>query len=101
MTEQAHSPAPFTLIEATADHGYLVLDALGDSIGALAWSTGDHPPEEQRANARLFMAAPDILAALKGLIAVRPSNWADDDDPDQAAAWAAADVAVALAEAAT
>lgn len=65
MSGPAHSPAPFRLIPAGEDHGHLVLDAFGDSLAALALRTGDHPPEEQLANARLFTAAPGLLTALK------------------------------------
>jgi len=43
-------------------------------------------------------AAPQLLSALRGLAAVRPADWADDDDSDQVAAWRAADEAIALAE---
>ncbi len=43
-------------------------------------------------------AAPQLLSALRGLQAVRPANWEDDEDPDQVAAWRAADAAVALAD---
>lgn len=42
-------------------------------------------------------AATQMLSALRGLQAVRPIDWADDGDPDLAAAWRAADAAVALA----
>lgn len=98
MSEPAHSPAPFRRLPPTADHGHIILDALGDSIGALAYQTGDHPPEEQLANAVLFTAAPALLAALKGLIAVRPVNWDDGEDQEQLDAWTAAHTAVRLAE---
>ena len=39
-------------------------------------------------------AAPALFAALARLIAIRPENWDDDDDPDQVAAWRAADEAI-------
>lgn len=65
MSAPAHSPAPFRHIAATGQHGHLILDAFGDSIGGLARETGDHPREEQLANARLFTASPGLLASLK------------------------------------
>lgn len=68
MAETAHSPAPFALVEATENHGYVIVDAMGDSIGALAFRTGDHPPEEQRANALLFAGAADLFEAARDLI---------------------------------
>lgn len=46
-------------------------------------------------------AALPMLSALRGLMTVRPSNWEDDEDPDQVAAWRAADAAIALAEGST
>lgn len=98
MAEIKHSPAPFRRVPATADHGHIILDAMGDSVGSLAYRTGDHPVEEQLANAVLFTAAPALLAALKGLIAVRPVNWDDGEDQEQLDAWTAAHAAVRLAE---
>lgn len=58
-----HSPAPFDLRDSP--QGYLIVDAFGDSVAALAYRTGDHPPAEQAANACLFKAAPLLLAAAK------------------------------------
>lgn len=98
MAETAHSPAPFRRVPADRSHGHIILDAMGDSIGVLAHSTGDHSPEEQLANARLLTASPSLLAALKLLNAVRPFNWDDGDDPKLKAAWEAADAAMAEAE---
>ncbi len=68
-----HSPAPFRLLSGKTSH--IIRDAFGDSIGVLALWTGDHPPEEQLANAQLFTAAPAMLAALKK-IAERDFNCA-------------------------
>jgi hypothetical protein len=71
VSEVAHSPSPFRLLTRPASPtlgdvgGYLVVDAMGDSIGALAARTGDHPPEEQLANAHLFKAAPLLLEAAR------------------------------------
>lgn len=99
MAETAHSPAPFQLTGGDAGVvGYIIYDAMGDSIGVLAYRTGDHPPEEQLANARLFTASPSLLAALKLLKQVRPDNWDDGDDPKLKAAWEAADAAMVEAE---
>lgn len=65
-TEPGHSPAPFALQRPLSDGGgYLIRDAFGDSLAALAFRTGDHPPEEQLANAMLLTAAPLLLAAAK------------------------------------
>lgn len=45
----------------------------------------------------LTRAAGPMRAALMLLSAVRPTNWEDDDDPAQLAAWRACDEALALA----
>lgn len=70
MSEQAaapaHSPAPFDM--RLTPNGFILIDAMGDSIGALAGRTGDHPPEEQLANAFLFMVSPELLAALRDIM---------------------------------
>lgn len=66
MAEQAHSPAPFRLESHPTCHR--VVDAFGDTCGVLASTTGDHPREEQLANAQLFVAAPRLLAELKALV---------------------------------
>jgi hypothetical protein len=53
---------------------------------------------QHEANARLIAAAPDLLAALRSLIAgARPCTWDDEDDPGQHAAWIACDQAIAKA----
>ncbi|PZO05437.1 MAG: hypothetical protein DCF29_08015 [Alphaproteobacteria bacterium] len=61
---------------------------------------GSAPPVDsgQDAPNPVLRTAHDLLAALKGLQAVRPSNWDDEEDGDCVAAWAAADAAVAQAE---
>jgi hypothetical protein len=65
-TEPLHSPAPFALqLPLNGIGGYLIRDALGDSLAALAFQTGDHPPEEQLANALLLTAAPQLLVAAR------------------------------------
>jgi hypothetical protein len=53
------------------------------TTGKLSWRSID----QQVADARLIAAAPDMLAALEAIFAVRPENWNDGDDLDQWAAW--------------
>lgn len=70
MSAVAFSPGPYRLVSRKPDGrldagGHLVLDALGDSIGGLAYRTGDHTPEEQLANAQLFTASLQLLEAAK------------------------------------
>jgi len=48
------------------------------------------------ANARVICAVPDMIAALKAVnLDARPSNWDDDDDPKQVAAWRKLDAVLA------
>lgn len=93
----AHSPAPFALI-SLPDGGHVILDAFRDSIAGMAPSRGDHTPEELLATARLFRASPDLLAALKRLMLVRPFNWDDGDDEALQLAWGCAEAAISRAE---
>lgn len=88
---EAHSPAPFRIVET--EHVYLIVDAMGDSIGALARRTGDHPPEEQLANARLFARAPQLLIAAANLLRHRPPSRSASESAS-AADWASLAMAV-------
>ncbi|KHA63415.1 hypothetical protein [Sphingomonas sp. Ant20] len=49
--------------------------------------TVSQTPADAEKWARLFVAAPKMLAALLAVLAVRPSNHDDMDDPEAAAAW--------------
>lgn len=42
-----------------------------------------------------------LLDALRGLVAIRPTNWADEDDLEQVAAWEFADHAISEVEGST
>lgn len=46
-------------------------------------------------NARAIVALPDLLRAAQAVQAIRPDNWDDGDDPEQAAAWRLLDAALA------
>lgn len=70
MSAAAFSPGPYRVASRRPEHerdpgGHLVLDVMGDSIGGLAYRTGDHPPEEQLANAQLFAASWQLFHAAK------------------------------------
>ena len=67
MSAPLHSPAPFFADETPLC--FIIRDAIGDSMGTLALHTGDHPIEEQRANAHLFAGSGELLAAAKGMLA--------------------------------
>lgn len=66
MIAQAHSPAPFSARHSPS--GWLIVDSMGDSIAGLALRTGDHPAEEQEANAKLFVSSPLIADVLRRLL---------------------------------
>lgn len=72
-----HTPGPWLLIDATDDEIAITTDArMADDIVPIVevqigW---DEPLEsEQRANARLIAAAPDLLEACQGLLDALPS----------------------------
>lgn len=41
-----------------------------------------------------IVTANSLLAAARMVLAVRPTNWDDDEDPDQVAAWSALEEAL-------
>ena len=83
-----HTPAPWEMVGTRVIRGPFFPgdpDRPGLEVATVPlWS------DRADADARLIAAAPDLLAALHRLITVMPSNASDDDDPEQAAAWAAA-----------
>jgi hypothetical protein len=80
-----------------ADDIGVVYDADSTPICVLGDPNRDLDLQDIR-NGAVILAAPAMLVALKALQAVRPFNWADDEDPEHVAAWTAADAAVLLAE---
>lgn len=58
----------------------------------------DAPTRQNRRDAQAILALDDVTAALAALIKVRPSNWADGDDPQQTDAWKLAAAALAKSE---
>ena len=62
-----HSPAPFRH-ETDGVGGYNIIDADGRLIGCTSGEFGDEVPvAEEDANARLFVASPDLLEACKAM----------------------------------
>ncbi len=99
MTE--HTPGPWKWVRNVK--GTITLVSMSESWGPLTEMIMTHPnytPELQEANARLMAAAPDLLAALKGLtvldtISEGPQEGAVVIGPQ---GWANARDAIALAE---
>lgn len=54
-------------------------------MGAIDMATSAHATPAPR----------DMLKVIEDLVAIRPSNWEDDRDPEQRRAWRAADLMIA------
>ena len=68
-----HTPGPWVI--GKRDHDVVMVDtASGTAICDVYGESDDRP-----ANARLIAAAPDLLAALKGVIAVADRNTVEFD----------------------
>jgi hypothetical protein len=76
-------------IEASAQHTPGPWRQTGVNVRAsdalICWSTNHHanaetPEPEKLANARLIASAPELLAALNGILSIRPDYHAGRDD---------------------
>lgn len=80
-----------------SDSVIIVDDVTGDDV-AEVFHCGMHSVSQEADQARaigtLFAAAPKLLAALVGLIRVRPINFDDGEDPQLSAAYREAFAAV-------
>lgn len=82
-----HSPAPFSLQPCTADNGKTSVicdstDYVLARIDSAAWSDDAAQSDEvlqDRANALLLVAAPELLAALKVIVAWFDRTWDQSD----------------------
>lgn len=63
-----------------------IVDAAGRAICVLGDPFGD-ATEQDITNGAAIVQAPRLIAALRGVLAIRPGNWDDDEDPDHVAAW--------------
>lgn len=61
-----HTPGPWNLYDDTASTGRIEIVALGKTVARIYRSV----PEEDLPNARLIAAAPDLLEALRGVVAM-------------------------------
>lgn len=91
MTQAKHTPGPWGCVDTSNHaHDYRLTQADGYPL-PLKVEANDH--SEQRANARLIAAAPDLLAALTAIIGDQPEDKygyfaahnAMDEDKRQAA----------------
>ena len=89
--EAKHTPGTWELVIArTMVHLHGAAGYFGIS---LPWKT-----EQDKANARLIAAAPELLEALETLLQdARPVSWEDNDDPEQVEAWKKAQAAISKA----
>ena len=106
----SHSPGPYVMNSyelhmvvgdvRDQEHGYYVQQLRGRLLARFPFATngplrGDDVAGQQRANALLYLAAPDLLSVVKRLTALtRPSVV----DVVPAELWVEAQAAVALAE---
>lgn len=86
--------------------GWPIVGPGGRSVANVSWSPNhwQAPADEYaafvatcEANARAIAAVPDLIGAAIAVKAIRPDNWDDGDDPEQAAAWRLLDAALAKA----
>lgn len=85
------SPAPWTC----ADDG-VIRDAEGAAVCVLG-DPFEGLNEQAITNGAAILVVPALVGALRKLMAIRPFNWDDGDDPEQEAAWEAADDALTMA----
>lgn len=78
------SPAPWTC----ADDG-VIRDAEGAAVCVLYLPLGDLSGQAIT-NGAAILVVPALVGALRKLMAIRPFNWDDGDDPEAEAAWEAA-----------
>jgi len=95
----ARPPRPMSVTAGEGGAAVLIVDELtGDEL-AEVFHCDLHAvaqtPEHAVFTARLFAASSKMLAALMGLVAVRPVNHDDDDDIEARDAWRAASAAIA------
>jgi hypothetical protein len=91
----AHTPGPWTVTCDRDDDDERPLEIVtsDDWNHRIAFPASNGNPDD----ARLIAAAPDLLAALKGLL---PEGWGDDDTMDHIPGVKQARAAIAKAEAA-
>lgn len=105
-----HTPGPWQLVEGNENHGPYVtsnwgrdicdLYTMSNPMSAAICNGGDSKPiwfDDAAANARLIAAAPDLLAALEGL--VKAVNYRDACSVSGAAAPRIADASIRLTDA--
>ena len=77
-----HSPSPFTA-KTDGCGGYNIIDAEGRTIGATSGAfSKDIPAKEEDANAKLFAAAPDLLAACEAADKFLQDGYPDHEVSD-------------------
>lgn len=80
-----HTPGPWKIEERQIDDYYVNIQAKVETIAAVLTMDPVYPTKKEMANARLITAAPDLLEALKELVAV-PNKHRPDRVWDEARA---------------
>ena len=100
----AHTPGPWTVNshpnhQMACIHGpYTVAGGFSANIATLKYDDDSEDEERAAANAHLIAAAPELLTALKAMIAPMEGMDADKFIPETAARLKAARLAIAKAE---
>lgn len=109
VAPHAPTPGPWGLYEGCGGGYAITVPAPNDATVLIGHSSAARAPwmlkgrapieePEAKANGRLMAAAPDLLAAIEGLIEhAQPEGWGEGDDPEQDEAWRAAFRAMAKA----
>ena len=99
MIEMKHTPGPWHIAPRKPGNAYRITQSETPQTGALViadLSCGAHRPDaEQAANAQLIAAVPDLLEALKGIIAALSQNKTLPADIEAAKSYAKAAIAEA------
>jgi hypothetical protein len=94
MAQATHSPAPWST--GTDEDGHVVYSADLEFVAECGSDDGD--AEREAANARLIAAAPDLLAAIKTLLADMEFEYRDDNGDSDHDGMEKARAAIAKAE---
>ncbi len=96
MTEHKHTPGNWWINDLESDEESISIAADEQEHFRIGYAIDDWgDPEQMKANALLFAAAPDLLEALEALITPHDKGWKVDD---MAARYDAARTAIAKAK---
>lgn len=65
MNDEKHTKGPWIVMEYTDGEIQICANGGNEKIAVMTWTTGGTPTENDRANAKLLAAAPELLEALR------------------------------------